>query len=375
MSILVVRPRASGGLAAHVDQELAVLRRAGVDVREAAVTIRERPHLREDARTIQALRRQVAQTPGPVTVHAHGLRAGALAALALPRRRHRLVVTLHNLPIGSRATRLIGTALLRILARRADAVLAVSPDLAAAARAAGAREVHHAVIPAPAREHRSDAQSAALPVSPTDDAPSVDRGHGEPGHPAGPAPTEALRALVIARLAPQKGLDTLLDAAALLHQPPHRHEPDAPPRVHIDIAGDGPLHDQLAARIAREDLPVRLLGRREDIPALLASSDLVISAARWEGQPVSLQEALQAGRAIVATDAGGTRWVTGGAAALVPVGDAPALAAAIRALADPDVRRHAEAAARRRARDLPDAEDLLGQLRTVLTPSGAELVG
>ncbi|WP_250708026.1 glycosyltransferase, partial [Actinomyces sp. 217892] len=38
-------------------------------------------------------------------VHAHGLRAGALAALALgPRRRRRLVVTLHNRPVGGRST-------------------------------------------------------------------------------------------------------------------------------------------------------------------------------------------------------------------------------------------------------------------------------
>ena len=102
--------------------------------------------------------------------------------------------------------------------------------------------------------------------------------------------------------------------------------------IRILVAGDGPLERELAARITAEDLPVDLLGRRQDVPDLLRRADLVLSAARWEGQPVALQEALLAGRAIVATDAGGTRWVTGTAAHLVPVGDAEALAAAVRTL-------------------------------------------
>src|SRR5699024_9668481 len=146
---------------------------------------------------------------------------------------------------------------------------------------------------------------------------------------------DALEVLVIARLAPQKGLHDLLDAAARLGDGAG---------VRIRIAGEGPLHEELAARIRAEALPVELLGRREDVPELLAAADLVVSAARWEGQPVALQEALQAGRAILATDAGGTRWVTGEAACLVPVGDARALAAAIAEHRDPRRRRQAEQA-------------------------------
>src|SRR5699024_4349573 len=86
-----------------------------------------------------------AATP-PVTLHAHGLRAGALAALALiGRRRARLVVTLHNRTVGSRATRNVGALLLRFLAARADAVLAVSPDPAELARHAVAPPLRHPV--------------------------------------------------------------------------------------------------------------------------------------------------------------------------------------------------------------------------------------
>ena len=354
--VLLVRPTASGGLAAHVDQERDLLRADGRAVEDAAVDIRPRPHPTADPRTVRRLRRAVrelsARTGTAVAVHAHGLRAGALAALALrapglrPTPRPRLVVTLHNRPIGSRGTRTVGAGLLRLLARGADEVLAVSPDLAADARRAGARAVRHAVIPAPER-----APAAAPPTAAAvDAAPS-----GTAGRP--------LEVLVIARLAPQKGLHDLFDAAALLAADPG---PDGP--VRIRVAGDGPLRDELAARAAAEQLPVELLGRREDVPALLRACDLVVSAARWEGQPVSLQEALRAGRAIVATDAGGTRWVTEDAAQLLPVGDPRALAAAITAMRDPQRRRAAEDASRRRAARLPGPADLLDQLAEVLTP-------
>ena len=348
MRVLLVRPTASGGLAAHVDQELALLESAGRRVAEAPVRIRERPSPRHDAATVTALHRIVRGAGEPVAVHAHGLRAGALAALAVPRRGgHRLVVTLHNRTVGGVPARAIGAALLRLLARRADTVLAVSPDLAEDARRAGARDVRHAVIPAPRRPEEVGEQRSA----------SAGSGAREV---TGPGTPVALVALVIARLAPQKGLHDLLDVAGALRR-------QAP--VRIRVAGDGPLHEELAARIRAEDLPVELLGRRSDVPALLAAADLLVSTAHWEGQPVSLQEALRAGRAIVATDAGGTRWVTADAAHLVPVGDPAALAAAITALRDPAARHAAEQASLRRASALPTAQDLLAQLDEVLAPA------
>lgn len=351
MRVLLVRPTAGGGLAAHVDHEHALLAAAGHDVAEAPVQIGPRPRPGADLRTVRTLRRLLADAPAPLTLHAHGLRAGALSALARPRRGgHRLVVTLHNRTVGGTATRVLGELLLRVLARGADTVLAVSPDLAASARRAGARDVRHAVVPAPRRPDTPGGSGSARGAeAPGEDAPDT----GDPG-----ADGPGLEVLVLARLAPQKGLHDLLDAAALL----------PPGTARIRVAGDGPLRGELEARIRAEHLPVVLLGRREDVPALLAGADLQVSAARWEGQPVSLQEGLLAGRAIVATDAGGTRWVTGGAAALVPVGDPAALAAAILAHTDPAVRAAAEAASRRRAAALPADRDLLDQLQEVLAP-------
>lgn len=366
MKVLLVRPTASGGLAAHVQQELALLAAAGWDIGEASVRIQERPRPLADLRTVRTLRQELRTAEQPVTVHAHGLRAGALAALAMPRgRKHRLVVTLHNRTVGSVPTRTVGALLLRVLARRADIVLAVSPDLADDARRAGARDVRHAVIPAPERTAITEtsvtsetSERAGIPQHSATDGPAGQEDQEDQG--------KRLEVLVVARLAPQKGLHDLLDAVSLLPR-------DQP--VRFRIAGDGPLHAELAARIRAEQLPVELLGRREDVPALLAAAELFVSAARWEGQPVSLQEVLRAGRAIVATDAGGTRWVTGDAAHLVPVGDAPALAAAITALRDPAARRAAEAASRQRSRELPTAADLLTQLVEVLPARRAPVVG
>src|SRR5699024_11335639 len=62
-------------------------------------------------------------------------------------------------------------------------------------------------------------------------------------------------------------------------------------------------------------------GRRDDVPDLLASADVLVSTSAWEGQPINVQEALAAGVPVVATDVGGTGEVTGDAARLVPYPD------------------------------------------------------
>ena len=161
--------------------------------------------------------------------------------------------------------------------------------------------------------------------------------------------------LTVGRLAPQKGLGLLCDAAALLARSPHR--------VRWVVVGDGPLEDELRRRVAAERLPVVVAGRREDVPALLAAADVVVSTSTWEGQPLAVQEALQAGAAVVATDVGGTGEVTADAAALVPP-EPEALAAAVgRLLADDAERDRLRRLARDRAGALPTPEDVLAQLR------------
>ena len=360
--ILQVCGSAAGGVRAHLADCARLLAADGHDViveapaavldgldiepaRAEPLEIGPRPSL-NDTLSVARLRRLGRRAD---VLHAHGLRAGALAALALGRRRRgrtRLVVTLHNLTVGGRLTTLVGDRLERLIARRADLVLAVSPDLAERAKDLGTPHVELAIIPAvppqqPAEPGASDAAAA-------EDA----------------WPRSGARLLTVARLAPQKGLPLLLEAAAILSR-----EVDAGRLTAFTwaLAGDGPGREQAAERIAAEQLPVTLLGRRNDAPALMEAADIVVQTSLWEGQPLTIQEALRAGTAIVATDVGGTAVTARGGAVLVDP-QAQAIAEALRTLlSDPEARTRAVERAQAAARGLPGLEDLAAQLRqTVL---------
>ncbi|MGE5133567.1 MAG: glycosyltransferase family 4 protein, partial [Gemmatimonadota bacterium] len=156
------------------------------------------------------------------------------------------------------------------------------------------------------------------------------------------------------RLAAQKGISVLLEAAARWR--------DTDPAPLVAVAGDGPLAGPLRAQARAAGLDVAFLGQRSDIPALLAAAEVVTVPSYWEGQPLIVQEALRAGRPIVASRAGGIPELTGeDAALLVPPGDAPALAAAVRSvLADPGLAARLSGAALARAAALPTPADAAG---------------
>ena len=356
--ILQVCGSAAGGVRAHLADCARLLAANGHDViveapaavldgldiepaRAEPLEIGPRPSL-NDTLAVARLRRLGRRAD---VLHAHGLRAGALAALALGRRRRgrtRLVVTLHNLTVGGRLTTLVGDRLERLIARRADLVLAVSPDLAERAQDLGTPHVELAIIPAvppqqPAEPSTSDAAAA-------EDA----------------WPRSGARLLTVARLAPQKGLPLLLEAAAILSR-----EVDAGRLTAFTwaLAGDGPGREQAAERIAAEQLPVTLLGRRSDAPALMEVADIVVQTSLWEGQPLTIQEALRAGTAIVATDVGGTAVTARGGAVLVAP-QAQAIAESLGTLlSDSEARSCAAERAQEAAGRLPGLEDLAAQLR------------
>ena len=123
----------------------------------------------------------------------------------------------------------------------------------------------------------------------------------------------------VARLAPQKGHSTLLQAAALV--------PDA----EFVIAGDGELRDELERASPAN---VRFLGARRDVPGVLASLDLFAFPSRFEGLCLAVIEAQAAGVPVVATPVGGIKEtvVDGESGLLVPVDDPAMLAQRIRFL-------------------------------------------
>jgi glycosyltransferase involved in cell wall biosynthesis len=279
----------------------------------------------------RALRRAAV---GAGVVHAHGLRAGATAATAgldLP-----LVTTWHNAWTGSEPGRLAYERLARAVARRADLTLAASPDLAAAARRAGAREVRTTFVVAPplGPATRPAAQTRAeLGVG---DRPMV---------------------LAVARLHAQKRLDVLVDAAAGWGS-----SPGAPTVV---VAGDGPEREALAARIERSRAPVTLLGARDDVADLLHAADVVAVSSAWEARALIAQEALRAGVPLVATAVGGLPELVGDAAVLVPPGDPAAFRWALeQAATDPLLRARLVAAGPDRAATWPDADAMIDELVT-----------
>ncbi len=133
------------------------------------------------------------------------------------------------------------------------------------------------------------------------------------------------------------------------------------------IAGDGPLGPALRSQAAAAGTDVRFLGARSDVPVLLAAADVVVVPSSWEGQPLIVQEALRAGRPLVASRAGGIADLTGAdGAILVPPGDPRVLAAAVtRLLDDPREAAALAAAARRRAATLPGADAAVDQAAAV----------
>jgi glycosyltransferase involved in cell wall biosynthesis len=333
----------------------------------AAVEIGSRPRITDVGVVLRLRRLLCAAAPGtagpgaagPDVVHAHGLRAGALCVLALraglprwpgrsrapdarARRRPAVVVTMHNAPpLAGGAAALVYRVLEVIVARGADVVLCVSEDLRRRARAAGARRAGHAVVPAPATRR----------ASPRTAGDGLAKGRLA-------LPGDRPVVLAAGRLAPQKGMGVLLEAAASWA--------DLDPVPLLVIAGEGPLAAGLRERAAALGVDAIFPGHRDDLPELMAAAAVIVVPSLWEGQPLVLQEALRAGVPIVATRAGGIPGLTGtgeaggGAAELVRPGDWRELAAAVRAvLTDQALAARLRAAALDRAAALPSAADAL----------------
>jgi glycosyltransferase involved in cell wall biosynthesis len=147
----------------------------------------------------------------------------------------------------------------------------------------------------------------------------------------------------VTRLHDSKGNEYLVRAA--------RRVLDARPNARFFLYGEGPLRPSLEAEAASLGLGDRFVfgGFVRDVARVLSAFDISVFPSLWEGTPLTLFEALAAGRPIVATDADGLMDVltAGRDALIVPKRDSEALAGRIVELIDrPD--RRAELAARAR---------------------------
>lgn len=332
-STTVVGPPATEGQFAFTD--------AGATFVPVVMSTAPRP--RHDLAAVRRIRQAISDA-GADVVHAHGFRAAALTGLALGRRRSGrvpFVATWHNAVLGGGPRRRALAALETLAARRADLTLGASKDLVARAVALGAPAARSAPVAAP-----------TLPP-PNRDPAAIRREIGAAG-----------RRLVLAvgRLAPQKDYATMLAAVRLLVS---RHGGD---EFVLAVAGDGPERGSLQAFVDTHRLPVRLLGHRGDIADLLRAADVYVLSSRWEARALVVQEAMQAGTPVVATDVGGIPELTGdGADAyLVRPGDPTALAEALhRVLADDALRADLADRGRRRAETWPDEDATAADLADV----------
>jgi glycosyltransferase involved in cell wall biosynthesis len=224
--------------------------------------------------SVGAVRRTV-RALDPAVVHSHLSWADVVAALATTGHRSALVTTEHGIAAddlvyhrSTRQARLMA-AVHRGRFRRVDAVVAVSEATATAMRAKWG-------VAGPIRVVRN----------------GVDPPREHPRRQAG------LRVLSLARLAPEKRLDHLLDAFALVV----RDHPEAS----LTVAGVGPLEADLRER-------TRALGLTDsvdfpgylDAEKALADADVVAMLSVWENCSYTLLDATAAGLGVVASPVGG----------------------------------------------------------------------
>ncbi|WP_130347143.1 glycosyltransferase family 4 protein [Herbihabitans rhizosphaerae] len=151
--------------------------------------------------------------------------------------------------------------------------------------------------------------------------------------------------LAVGTIEPRKGLDVLIDALA------HPAAPDLP-LVIVGQPGWGAV--DLAARAAERGLAegrVRLVGRLDDadLAAMMAGATVLAAPSHAEGFGLPVLEAMAAGVPVVHTDVPALVEVSAGAAVVVPIGDAGALAEALAEVAG-DSSRAAAMVERGRAR-------------------------
>ena len=329
--VLEVLGRSAGGIARHVAQVAELMdARDGLRIDIAGppdlpvempkiihrVVIPDGP-VKGHRHAIKVLRALIKEHDYEV-VHAHGLRAGIDSSLAARGQGAFVFVTIHNLVLPEIAGR--RAALYRVAedlaVRLSGRTFAVSEDIASHLRrrlgGTGDRvEVMH------------------LGAGPK---PELTRTPLEVREALGLSADQSL-IVTASRLAPQKSLETMLQAVAEL-----------PETCVLGILGVGPLEARL--REVAEQLGVgeriRWLGFRSDIADHIAAADVFCLSSIWEGVPLAAMEAIQLETPIVATAVGGMPElvVDGHSGRLVEPRDPRALADALRrVISAPELRK------------------------------------
>lgn len=276
-------------------------------------------------------------TLAPDILHLHGGRdswtaAAALALLPRTAKRPRVIRTKHNVFPVSRHP-----ANRWFYARRCDMLVGLSQAIV--------RQLSEIPGVDPARIRRIP---SAVDLARFDTPPPDPARRAALRAELGIAPGDTVVAMT-GRLRPEKGHATLIAAAPAILA--------ARPDVRFLLLGSGSSRGSLESDLARDPATAArftLTGFRDDVPDCLRVADLYVQPSHSEGLGTSVIEAGAARLPIAASDTGGIPDVVahGETGLLFPVGDAPALAAAVlRLLSNPGEAARYGAAARARAFD------------------------
>jgi glycosyltransferase involved in cell wall biosynthesis len=218
-------------------------------------------------------------------LHLHSAKAGYLGRQAAPDVGVPVIYTPHAFPF-QRTTdwrRPLYRMIERKLATRTDRIICVSDGECKEALAVGLPEEKLVIIP-------NGIDPALWPVPSPEQRKQIRRSYG--------VTDDEMVIGAMARLAPQKGIDLLLEAAEDIL-------PDFP-QARILIWGDGPQRKRLRGLARRLRLQrVTFLGNTEHPWNAYAAMDIFCAPSRWEGGPYAVLEAMACGLPVVASEVAG----------------------------------------------------------------------
>ncbi len=211
-------------------------------------------------------------------IHTHLNHATVLGILSALWLNKAIVTSVHNVLTGSRRKRL-SEKFEQFLLRFADCIIAVGENVNAD---------YYTLFP----EKVVTLTNAVNEIPPMDAKQRASIRHELTGN------VEAPLLIAVGRLNEQKGFDTLIKAFEIVHT--------QFPQAHLVVAGRGNLEETLRLESNTRGLQKNLhwLGLRDDVPSLLAASDIYVSSAYWEGLSIALLEAMSVGLPCVITAVG-----------------------------------------------------------------------
>jgi glycosyltransferase involved in cell wall biosynthesis len=228
-----------------------------------------------DRSAVTAIRQLATQT-GADIVHAHGFKADLYCYYALRHTRTPLISTCHTWYDNNPLVTFYGVVDRRAL-RHFDAVVAVSD------------EVKQRLLKAGVSPNKIHIIRNGIDLQPFDNIRPSLRNEANP---------DELTVGLVGRLSVEKGVDIFLRAAARVLT--------GLPATKFVLIGDGPDRDKLESLI--DELRIRsgvsMLGRRDDMPAVYASLDIMVSSSRQEGLPMAILEGMASSRPLIATAVG-----------------------------------------------------------------------